>query len=266
MLKNKSMIVNRIDYYGLVIPALVLIIWLLVTAKGMVASYLLPAPKHLALVGMDFIFGEWRLTPYSGSFWAHSTASLSRVLRGFLLAASIGIPLGLLSGRSLIIKRIFEPTINMLRAIPGIGWLPVAMVWFGVGEKTTLFLIALAAFFPIFINAAQGAANVPQLYIKAGLMLGANKFTLFTTVILPAAFNSLVAGLRLGLGISWAYVVLGELTGVNTGMGATMMDARMLGHVDIVMVTMIFIAILGWFSDKILLWLLRFLPFYGRSE
>ena len=253
--RNKR--VRKIDFYGLIIPAFILTIWYLVTANGTVAPYLLPSPERLGRVAIDFALGNWQFTPYAGSLLEHAAASSLRVMRGFLLAACLGLSLGLLSGRFQIMKRIFDPTVNLIRAIPGIGWLPLAMVWFGVGEKTTLFLISLAAFFPIFINAVQGAANVPPLYLRAGMMLGANRLTLFTTVILPAALPSLVAGLRLGLGISWAYVVLGELTGVNSGLGAVMMDARMLGHVDIVMVTMIYIAILGWLSDRILLGILR---------
>jgi ABC-type nitrate/sulfonate/bicarbonate transport system, permease component len=182
-----------------------------------------------------------------------------RVLRGFGLAAMLGLPLGLITGRSQLAKRFLDPTINLIRTVPGIGWLPLAMVWFGVGESTTIFLIALAAFFPIYINAAQGASNVSPMIIRAGEMLGAGKVTIFTTVIIPAAFPSLASGLRLGLGLSWAYLVLGELTGVTRGLGAVMMDSRMLGHVDLVMVAMIYIAILGWLSDRLLAALLSLL-------
>jgi NitT/TauT family transport system permease protein len=138
------------------------------------------------------------------------------------------------------------------------------MVWFGVGEKTTLFLISLAAFFPIYVSAAQGASSVPLLLIRAGKMLGANKFTLFSTVVVPAALPSTIAGLRLGLGLSWAYLVLGELTGVANGLGAVMMDARMLGHVDMVIVSMVCIGFLGRTSDLILV--LFFRRFQLRME
>jgi len=265
-LDNSKQKARKIDFLGLVIPALILGFWFLVTAKGAVPSYLLPSPLHLGEVAVDFAAGNLHLTPYAGSLAGHAQASVSRVARGFLLAACIGLPLGLVCGRFPIAQRIFEPVINLIRTVPGIGWLPVAMVWFGVGEKTTMFLIGLAAFFPIFINAAQGAANISVSFLRAGAMLGANKLTLFTTVILPASFPSLVAGLRIGLGISWAYVVLGELTGVDKGLGAVMMDARMLGHVDVVMVTMVYIAILGWLSDKILFGVLRLFRLRGAGE
>lgn len=257
---------RRPDFMGLIIPAAIVGLWHLATSKGTIAPYLLPSPLRLGKVALDFAVGNWHLTPYSGTLPGHAADSFSRVIRGFLLAACLGLPLGLLTGRFQTVKRIFEPSINLLRTVPGIGWLPVAMVWFGVGEKTTLFLIGLAAFFPVYINAAQGAANVSPLLLRAGMMLGANKLALFTTVILPAAFPSLAAGLRIGLGISWAYVVLGELTGVTRGLGAVMMDARMLGHVDVVMAAMIYIAILGWLSDKILLAIFRLLGLRWAGE
>jgi len=247
----------RTELYALIIPAGVLILWWLVTAKGAVQPYLLPSPVEIAKVAFDFIFGNLSLSPYSGTFVIHAWQSLMRVVRGFLTAAVIGVPLGLLTGRILIVKKIIDPSVNLIRAIPGIGWLPLAMVWFGVGEATTLFLIALAAFFPIYLNTAQGAKEISPLLLRAGEMLGADKFSLFATVILPASLPSIIAGLRLGLGISWAYLVLGELTGVTYGLGAVMMDARMLGHVDVIMVAMIMIAILGWICDKILLFLIR---------
>ena len=141
----------------------------------------------------------------------------------------------------------------MIRAVPGIGWLPVAIVWFGVGEGNTLFLISLAAFFPIYVNTAHAAATVPGQLTKAGRMMGARGLTLFRTVIFPASFPEAAVGLRLGLGVAWAYLVLGEVTGVATGLGAVMNDGRMLGHVDIVLAAMIVIAAAGKLTDLLLL-------------
>lgn len=253
---------KKTDILGVVLPGFIIVIWYMVTADGRVPSYLLPSPLQLCQVAVDFALGNMQLTPYSGTLWKHIFESALRVFRGFALAAAIALPLGLLTGRIETFKKIIDPSVQLIKSIPGIGWLPLAMIWFGVGEKTTLFLIALAAFFPIYINTAQGVSSVSPLYLRVGKMLGASKISLVTTVIIPASLNSLEAGLRLGLGISWAYLVLGELTGVSSGLGAVMMDARMLGHVDMVMVAMILIAILGWLSDKILIAL--FLLFKSR--
>lgn len=245
-------ITGKLDPVGLLLPAVLLITWHLLTAGGKVPAYLVPAPDKLGKVALDFATGNGRLTPYSGTLLEHSLASTMRVLSGFGMALAAGLPLGFLTGRIALSKRAIDPMVHLIRTIPGIGWLPLAIAWFGVGEKTTLFLIALAAFFPIYVNSAQGAAAVSPQLLRAGKMLGANKLSLFTTVIMPASLPAVAAGLRLGLGLSWAYLVLGELTGVAKGLGAVMMDARMLGHVDMIMVAMVCIAILGRVSDLIL--------------
>lgn len=244
---------GKIDPLGFVLPGILIVIWYFVTGSDIVAPYLLPSPEKLLRVMVDFIFGWGKLTVYSGTFFENLIQSCMRVAAGFALAAFLGLTLGFATGRKILIKRIVDPAVNLIRTMPGIGWMPLAMVWFGVGEKTAIFLIALAAFFPVYINAAHGASEVPILLIRAGRMLGASKFTLFRTVILPAAFPSVVVGLRLGLGISWAYLVLGELTGVSKGLGAVMMDSRMLGQVEMIPVAMICIAILGRVTDLLLI-------------
>jgi len=257
---------EKIDPIGFILPFILLIVWYFVTASGRIPSYLLPSPGKLLQVIVDFIFGTANLTPYSGKMVENLVASCIRVISGFGVATFWGLLFGFLTGRIPLIKRIIDPTVHMIRTIPGIGWLPLAMVWFGIGEKTTMFLIAVAAFFPIYINTAYGASEVPLLFLRVGRMLGASKFNLFTTVILPSAFPSVVVGLRLGLGISWAYLVLGELTGVSTGLGAVMMDSRMLGQVEMIPAVMICIAILGRLTDTLLIKMCNLIYPYNEGE
>ncbi|KNZ40204.1 ABC transporter permease [Acetobacterium bakii] len=257
---------EKIDPLGLVLPLVILIVWYLTALSGRVPDYLFPAPVEFFQVLLDFIFGGAQLTPYSGKFLENLWVSCIRVITGFGLAACGGLLLGFLSGRNVLIRRMIDPLIQMIRTVPGIGWLPLALVWFGIGEGTTVFLIALAAFFPIYLNVADGASNVPDIYIRAGSMLGADKMGLFRTVILPASFPSIVVGLRLGLGVSWAYLVLGELTGVSRGLGAVLMDSRMLGQVEMIPVAMLCIAVMGIVSDRLLLILCDWLyPYHERT-
>jgi len=241
---------------GLILPALLIGAWGLSTAPGGLPEYVLPSPRALALTTWDFFWGTLHSSTYSGAFWRHALASSERVAVGFLLAAFIGIPLGLAAGSIGNVERLVDMSIQAIRSVPGIGWLPLAMVWFGIGTKTTVFLIAMAGFFPIYVNSAQGARHVRIIWKQAAFMLGADRWTIFTTVILPGAMPSVVSGLRVALGLSWAYLVLGELTGVPDGLGAVIMDARMLGQVDIIIVGMISIALLGRLSDRLLLFLL----------
>ncbi|MEG1501265.1 MAG: ABC transporter permease subunit, partial [Clostridiales bacterium] len=131
----------------------------------------------------------------------------------------------------------------------------------------SIFLITLASFFPIYVNTTTGAAQISPLILRAGHMLGAKGGKFFTTIILHAAFPSILIGLRLGLGIAWAYLVLGEITGVSQGLGAVMMDARMLGNTEMILSSMLAIAILGRISDLLLVKICNiFYPYQARQE
>ncbi|MBW1782716.1 MAG: ABC transporter permease [Deltaproteobacteria bacterium] len=235
-----------------IIPGLFLGIWIFVTHSGVIPTFLLPRPLDIAETGYTYIFATPGEGPYAGRFLADAGASLLRVGCGFALAVAVGLPLGVLSGRLSTIQKLMGTTVNALRAVPGITWLPLAMVWFGIGMKTTVFLVAMAAFFPLYLNAAAGASQVNPLLLQAGAMMGVRRLRGTFAVLLPGAMPHLMTGLRLGLGISWAYLVLGELTGVPNGLGAVIMDARMLGRIDMIIVGIIVIAVIGRLSDRLL--------------
>ena len=160
------------------------------------------------------------------------SASLGRVGSGYLLAVIPGVALGLASGRSPALASLLSPIINGVRAVPGISWLPLALLWLGIGFRATVFLIALAGFFPAYLNAAAGAASVPPVLTRAGRMLGFGRRAIFFRVVIPSAMPQVRTGLRVALGMSFSYLVLGELTGVPDGLGAMIMDARLAGRVD----------------------------------
>ncbi|RTZ95366.1 MAG: ABC transporter permease [Deltaproteobacteria bacterium] len=239
------------------IPGAFILIWFVISETEMVPHYLLPHPKDILATAATYIFGKAGNGAYAGRFLEDLMASSFRVMLGFSLAVVVGIPLGVLSGRLALVSRMLNTTINALRAVPGISWLPLAMVWFGIGLKTTVFLVALAAFFPIFLNAEAGARQVSPILLQAGAMMGVRRLRGTFAILLPAAMPSIITGLRLGMGISWAYLVLGELTGVPNGLGAVIMDARMLGRIDIIVVGIILIALIGRFCDLGLNQLLR---------
>lgn len=234
-----------------VVPSALILAWILVSQTGLVPVFLLPNPQEIGKMGYTYIFGAPGDGAYAGRFLNDASASLVRVGTGFACAVFLGIPLGILSGRLASVHKLLNTFINGLRAVPGITWLPVAMVWFGIGMKTTVFLVALAAFFPIYLNAAAGAKQISPKLLQAGAMMGVKRLRGTFAILLPGAMPHIMAGLRLGLGISWAYLVLGELTGVPNGVGAVIMDARMLGRVDMILVGMIIIAIIGRLSDQL---------------
>ena len=235
-----------------VLPALFILAWTAVSATGLIPTYLLPHPLEIAEASYTYVLGQQGEGPYAGRFLSDARASLFRVGCGFAAAVAAGLPLGILSGRLSVVHRLMSTTVNALRAVPGITWLPLAMVWFGIGLRTTVFLVALAAFFPVYLNAAAGARQVNPLWLQAGAMMGVRRLRGTFAILLPGAMSHLMTGLRLGLGISWAYLVLGELTGVPNGLGAVIMDARMLGRIDMIVVGIMVIAVIGRLSDQLL--------------
>lgn len=247
----------RQAFRGLVLPVAIILIWSLVTQTGLVPKYALPFPMDVLLTAQSFIFGEQGDTAYSGTFFIHFWASLQRVLGGFAVGAGLGIPLGILLGYYRTAANYLEPTIQLTRSIPGICWLPLALIWFGIGTPSAIFLISLGSFYAIFLNTVQGVRYIDQTLCRAARCLGASESALLWTVILPAAFPSVLSGLRLGLSYSWIYMVLGEFTGVNRGLGATLLQARETLNPELVIALMIIIGLLGVMSDWPMLQLMR---------
>jgi NitT/TauT family transport system permease protein len=241
------------------LPGLLLLGWWAATEGHLVPPWLLPAPRQVAGTLAAYVGGVGH-DPQAGRFWSDAAASLGRGAAGYALAAIPGAVLGLWSGRSPAVARLLAPVINGVKAVPGISWLPLALIWLGVGFRTTVALIALAGFFPVYFSAAAAAAAVPSELLHVGRMLGFGRAALFWRVALPWSMPQLCAGLRVALGMSFAYLVLGELTGVPNGLGALIMDARMNGRVDVLLCGIVCIALLGALCDALLLRGLRRLP------
>lgn len=243
---------NKFDTLNFILPIILISVWIIIPLILDTPKYLIPSFKGTIESLVDFIFGKGD-NIYSGKFLLHAGKSGYRVLNGFLIALVLGIGLGVLSGYFETIHRIVDPTFHWFRMIPGIGWLPLSMVWFGVGNKTTIFLIALNAFFPIYFSTSQSVYNVPEKIINAAKILGAGEVDVFKTVILESALPGIFSGVRQGLASSWSYLVIGELTGVNEGLGQMMMNSRMLGNLNMILVCMLAIALCGKLFDLILL-------------
>ncbi len=238
-------------------PLCLLMLWWAAARWAWLPPYVLPAPGTVGQALFGFLTGVGWEPAYAGTFWSHAWISTLRVVGGFLAAAACGIPLGVMTARCRQLGWLVDPVVHLFRSVPGITWLPIAMVWFGIGNVTTLFLIGLAGFFPIYVNTLHGVRGVPEHWERAARMLGANQAQLLLKVVLPGALPSIETGLRVALGVAWAYVVLGELTGVDRGLGAMIMDARMMGNLTAIIVGMICIAVLGRLSDVVLMKALR---------
>ncbi|MDY6998846.1 MAG: ABC transporter permease [Actinomycetota bacterium] len=214
-----------------------------------------PSPWEVLVRTWDLAFGSSEAT--SGSLWRHTAASTLRVANGFLIAAALAVPMGLLMGRIKFVMNMFDSTVSLLRPIPVTAWAPLALLLIGFGDRSTIFLILIAAFFPILINTIAGAANVPPRLLEAAAMLGTPAWKSFFTVVLPSSMQSITSGLRVGLGLSWVVLVVGETVGIRTGLGALITQARDMSRTDIIIAGMVVIGVAGLLSDRLLTLTLR---------
>lgn len=236
---------------GLLFPVGVLAIWHFFT-YGQKYS-LIPPPSEVAVALYDLTFGGVFDDAFSRTLHIHLLASLSRVYGGFAIAVVIALPLGLLIGRVALVRRVLDPTLQVLRPIPVTAWLPLAMIMFGLGPRSAFFLVCLGAFYPILLNTIFGVRTVDPRLFEAASMLGCKDTAQFTRVVLPASLPAIFTGLRLGLGFAWVVIVIGEMTGVQTGLGAIIMEARQLSRTEIVICGMIMIGIAGFISDRLIM-------------
>jgi NitT/TauT family transport system permease protein len=214
---------------------------------------LIPPPSEVAIQLYDLSFGGIWDDAFSLTMHVHLLASLSRVYGGFALACAVALPLGLMIGRLPLVRQLLDPTLQVLRPIPVTAWLPLAMIIFGLGPRSAVFLVFLGAFYPILINTIFGVRSVDPRLFEAAAMLGCEGTAQFFKVVLPASLPAIFTGLRLGLGFAWVVIVVGEMTGVQTGLGAIIMEARQLSRTEIVISGMIVIGIAGFISDRLVM-------------
>jgi NitT/TauT family transport system permease protein len=182
--------------------------------------------------------------------WADIVDSLRRVAIGFGAAALLGIPIGLTLGWYPAADQVVNPTMQILRPISPIAWIPVAIIFFGVGDNAAIFLIFLGAYFPIVVACINGVANVPSMYRRAGRNFGLTPAQLLTRVIFPAALPQIIIGLRIALGIAWLVVVAAEMIAVDSGLGYLIIDSRNSGkRYDLVVAAMLLIGAIGLILD-----------------
>lgn len=244
---------------GLVVPVLAIALWQWVAASGLVDRQVLPAPldvwrKWVAYLlplepFADYADGGWFKWALSGELPLDIAASLYRVAVGFAIGAGLALPLGLAMGASPRIHAWMNPLVQVLRPIPPIAYIPLAMLWFGLGNPPAVFLIAIGAFFPVLMNTIAGVRQVDGIYLRAANNLGAGKLTIFLRVILPAAVPYILSGVRIGIGTAFIVVIVAEMIAVNSGLGFRISEAREYFWSDKVIAGMISIGVLGLVID-----------------
>ena len=230
-------------------PLVLLLVWQAVSWGGIVPAFQLPSPAGI-LQGVIETARDGM--PPGRLLHLHLFYSLQRVFYGYTAALVLAVPLGLLMGWSVRVRNLLEPTVELIRPIPPLAWIPIAILWFGIGIKSAAFIIFLGAFFPILLNTSAGAGGTDPILLEAAQTLNAKKSDVFLKVLLPSAAPSIFTGMRIGLGIGWMTLVAAEFTGVREGygLGYLIMTARDIQRPDVIMAGMAVIGLVGWSIDE----------------
>jgi NitT/TauT family transport system permease protein len=222
-----------------VISALLAIWWITVSVTH---SVIFPTPWGV-------VTGTFELLK-DGTLWRHIGASLMRVGTGFLLAVCVAVPLGLWMGWVNGAYRTLNPIFQILRPISPIAWIPIAILWFGVGNASPIYLIFISSVFPMVVQTTVGVHTIEKRYLRAAENFGVSRHTLFTQVVIPAVLPQVLTGMRIGLGVAWLVVVAAEMIALHSGLGYMIMDSRNAGNrYDLVIAGMIIIGLIGLSLD-----------------
>jgi ABC-type nitrate/sulfonate/bicarbonate transport system permease component len=229
-------------------PLCLILVWEGLSSLGLIPSFKLPSPKEvlsgladLAVVGM----------PPGRPLHQHIIHSLYRVFTGYGAAVLIAVPLGVAMGWSRKLRDALEPLVELIRPIPPLAWIPIAILWFGIGNRSAAFIIFLGAFFPILLNTISGVVSIDRILIEAARTLNASSRDIFLKVLLPGSVPSIMTGLRIGVGIGWMTLVAAEFTGVRQGygLGYMIMTARDIQRADEILAGMLVIGFIGLLID-----------------
>ena len=224
---------------AIVIAVLIGVWWLAVI---LTRSAIFPTPWQVAAGTVELA--------RNGTLWDDIGASLMRVATGFLLAVSIAIPLGLWMGWVRSAFSTLDPIIQILRPISPIAWIPIAILWFGVGNASPIFLIFMSSVFPMVVQTTVGVHTIERRYLWAAENFGVSRFTLFRRVIIPAVLPQIIVGMRIGLGVAWLVVVAAEMIALRSGLGYLIIDSRNAGNrYDLVISGMVIIGVIGLSLD-----------------
>lgn len=226
---------------ALVVPLGLLALWQFVVELGLYSRGQFPAPIDVWRAGEQL----WN----ADVFWLNVWVSSERVARGFAYGGGIAIALGLVVGLWSIARTIIDPALQAMRTIPSLAWVPLFILWMGIGEQPKIMLIALGAFFPIYTNLVSGIEQIDRKLIEAARAYGYERISLAWHVILPATLPSLMTGLRLGLAQAWLFLVAAELIGASRGLGFLLIDGQNSGRADVIVLSIILLAIIGKLSD-----------------
>ena len=229
---------------GIILPIIIILIWQFLALTETIRSNLLPPPQE--------VINEILILTRDGSLFSHILITLSRVFYGFIFGAIAATVLGVLTGVSPLMRRFFDPTIQALKAVPSLAWVPLFILWFGIFEDSKIALISVGVFFPIYLNLMMGIRQIDKKMVEVAHVYNLNSFQTIRWILLPGIIPEWVTGLRSGLALGWMFVIAAELMGASEGLGYLMIDGQMTGRPALIIGALILFAMIGKLTDELI--------------
>ena len=229
---------------GIILPIIIILIWHFLALTETIRSNLLPPPQE--------VINEILILTRDGSLFSHILITLSRVFYGFIFGAIAATILGVLTGVSPLMRRFFDPTIQALKAVPSLAWVPLFILWFGIFEDSKIALISVGVFFPIYLNLMMGIRQIDKKMVEVAHVYNLNSFQTIRWILLPGIIPEWVTGLRSGLALGWMFVIAAELMGASEGLGYLMIDGQMTGRPALIIGALILFAMTGKLTDELI--------------
>ncbi len=229
--------------YPWILPMILLIVWGVAGDLGALPRHFLPTPRAVAATAIKLI--------QSGELWRHLTVSCGRASLGFLAGGGVGFALGVVTGSSVVADRFLDTSVQMLRTIPHLALIPLVILWFGIGEWSKIFLVAIGVLFPIYVNTHHGLRMVDPALLEMGRVYGLNSWQLFRQVRLPSALPAILVGVRYALGVMWLTLIAAETISSASGIGYLTIHAREFLQTDVILLCILVYSALGKSADSI---------------
>lgn len=233
-----------IHFLSFVIPCILLVSWQLVSTFNIIPAYQLPSPVTVVHTLIQLI--------KDGLFQTHLATTTLRVIGGVVVGTSVALILGVVVGFYTKAEKLFDPIIQTVRSIPGLAWVPLFILWMGIGELSKVLLIAVGVFFPVYLNVVGGILNVNRKWIEVGKIYNFSHFQLVKRIILPATLPSFFTGFRNGVGIGWMFIVAAEMMGASEGLGYLLVIGQNSSSPNIILASIVMFASMGKLSDMLI--------------
>jgi taurine transport system permease protein len=248
-------------YISLTTIGLMAVLWYIATNYGWIKPIFLPSPQATYLQFYEYLTGIANDRP----LWEHFAASMLRVFSAFALGCVTAIPIGIAMGMSRVWKGIFDPPIELLRPLPPLAYLPLIIIWFGIGEVPKVLLIFLSCFAPLAMAARSGMRSASQEQMNAAYSMGASYGQVIRHVVLPAAMPEILVGMRVSIGFGWSTLVAAEMVAANVGLGQMVLNASNFLRTDIVVMGIIVIGSVAYLFDLLMRWVEdKVVPWRGK--